>query len=371
MKKALDWGATGFLISYQFLLLLSLPFYFYYATPSLPLVAIAVALLYITGMSVTGGYHRYFSHRTYKAHPAIESFLLFFGAMAMQSSALRWAYDHRLHHAHVDTDRDPYSIKKGFWYAHFLWMLEKADPIDPKLVSDLKQNPRVMFQHRFIIPLMFGTNVLAWAFVGWLLNDYLGAFFIAVALRIFVLHHLTWFINSLAHTWGDKPFCQEQTAVNNLILSFLTFGEGYHNYHHVFAKDYRNGVRWYHFDPTKWMIWTLSKLGLVKDLRRVDQLTIKKRMVLERKALLLEKIEKLPYSKQEQLTDMVESTASKMIEKIVRFSKLYKELHTINQKAIVLKIRDELEKLHASFKEDWKNWKRLSKGILSQKPISR
>lgn len=369
MKKPIDWGIAGFLISYQFLLLLSLPFYFYFAAPSLTLVGISIALLFIVGMSVTGGYHRYFSHRTFKAHPVVESVLLFFGAMAMQSSALRWAHDHRLHHAHVDTDQDPYSINKGFWYAHFMWMLEKADPIDPKLVSDLRQNPRVVFQHRFIIHLMFGTNALVWLFVGWLLNDYLGAFFIAVALRIFVLHHFTWFINSLAHTWGDKPFCQEQTAVNNLILSFLTFGEGYHNYHHVFAKDYRNGVRWYHFDPTKWMIWILSKLGLVKDLRRVDKLTIKKRMVLERKALLLEKIGKLPYVRQEQLAEQIESISNKMIEKLMSFSNLCRELRNFKQPALISKVKKEIFDLRMSLKEDWKQWKLLSRGILSLKPI--
>src|SRR5205085_875743 len=150
----------------------------------------------------------------------------------------------------------------------------KADPINNKLVTDLLQNPRVMFQHRFILPLMFGSNALVWFITGWLFHDFLGAFVITVGLRIFALHHFTWFINSLAHTWGDKPFCQEQTAVNNAVLSLLTFGEGYHNYHHVFAKDYRNGVRWFHFDPAKWLIWTLSKIGLTKDLRRIDKLTI-------------------------------------------------------------------------------------------------
>src|SRR5690606_15880861 len=124
------------------------------------------------------------------------------------------------------TDRDPYSIKKGFWYAHFGWLLYKQEEIDPKVVSDLLQNPRVMFQHRHPIASMVVTNALATVFFGWLCGDFLGAFVIALWLRLFCLHHCTWFINSLAHTWGDKPFCQEQTAVNNLILSFLTFGEG-------------------------------------------------------------------------------------------------------------------------------------------------
>ncbi len=366
MKKPIDWGMASFLISYQLFLLISLPFYFYFATTSLAMFGIGALLLYTAGLSVTAGYHRYFSHRTYKTRPIVESVLLFFGALALQGSALKWSHDHRLHHAHVDTDEDPYSINKGFWYAHFLWMLEKAKPIEPKLVSDLMQNPRVMFQHRFILPLMFGSNALVWLLVGWLMNDYLGSFFIAVALRIFVLHHFTWFINSLAHTWGDRPFCQEQTAVNNYALCFLTFGEGYHNYHHVFAKDYRNGVRWFHFDPTKWLIWTLSRFGLIKDLRRMDKLTIKKRLVLERKALLLEKIEKLPHVKQQQLVDQVESASSKMLDKLVSFNNLYKELRTVKQPALI----KEFKLIQASLKEDWKNWKQLSRGILNQKTIS-
>ncbi|MEZ5314922.1 MAG: acyl-CoA desaturase [Chlamydiales bacterium] len=365
MNKSFDWRISLFLISYQLLLIFSLPFYFYYMQPSAVLIVLSIILLFITGISVTGGYHRYFSHRTYKAHPLIESLLLFFGGMAMEGSALRWAYEHRLHHAYVDTEKDPYSIKKGFLYAHFLWMLEKARPIEEKLVSDLIKNPRVMFQDKLIFFFMFGTNFLVWIVMGWLLNDYIGSFFIAVALRIFILHHLTWFINSLAHTWGNKPFCQEQTAVNNLILSFLTFGEGYHNYHHVFPKDYRNGVKWYHFDPTKWIIWILSKLKLVRDLKQVDQLTIKKRMVIERKALLLKKIHNIDYVRQEELTSQVEIIASKILEKIMNFTHLYKELDKFKQPAITSKIHYELYCLHASLKEDWKQWKLLSREILN------
>ncbi len=347
-KRPFDWSVGGFLISYQVLLLLALPFYFIYASPTWALFGISAAILYTSGLCITGGYHRYFSHKTYKTHPIIESVLLLFGALAMQSSALRWSHDHRLHHAHVDTDDDPYSIKKGFWYAHFFWMLYKPDPIDPKLVSDLTRNPRVMFQHRYILPLMFGGNALVWLVLGWLLNDYLGAFIIGVGLRIFVLHHLTWFINSLAHTWGDRPFCQEQTAVNNLVLSFLTFGEGYHNYHHVFAKDYRNGVRWFHFDPTKWIIWGLSKIGLARDLHRMDKLTIKKRMIIERKALLLSNLRTLPAETRIKLTNEVEQLSSSLLEKLNDLKKPKKP---------------DLKIIRARLKEDWKNWKRLSRVV--------
>ena len=203
--------------------------------------------------------------------------------MSCQGSVLRWAFDHRNHHAFVDTDDDPYSIKKGFWYAHFLWLMVNPKPIEPKTVPDLMRNKMVAFQHRYYPYLMVLSNALVFLFCGWMLNDFWGAFFLVTWMRIFLLHHFTWFINSLAHTWGDKPFCQEQSAVNNFIISLLTFGEGYHNFHHTFANDYRNGIRWYHFDPTKWMIWTLAKLRLASDLKRMDAYTIKKRMVIEEK----------------------------------------------------------------------------------------
>ena len=280
-KNGFNWVPALFLIIYQTILLAALPFYFYYAEVSISMMIITFVLLYATGLSITGGYHRLYSHRTFKTHGLIEWILMFFGSMAGQGSALRWCYDHRLHHAFVDTDEDPYSIKKGFWYAHFLWILQKPKTIDPKVVPDLMNNPLLVFQHRFYGILFIGSNLLVFLTLGWLMNDFLGALVMAVGVRLFLLHHFTWFINSLAHTRGDKPFSQEHSAVNNYVISLLTFGEGYHNYHHTYANDYRNGIYWYQFDPTKWLIWILSKMGLVQNLRTVDHLTIKKRIVIE------------------------------------------------------------------------------------------
>lgn len=370
-NRSFDWAVGGFLIGYQALLLLALPFYFMYSIPSWTLVVTTIVLFFVIGISVTGGYHRYFSHRTYKTNPMVEWVLLFFSAMSIQSSALRWSHDHRLHHAHVDTDDDPYSINKGFWYAHFYWMLQKPEPIDTKIVSDLVKNPRVMFQHRFIVLFMFGGNALLWLVLGWIFNDYLGAFFVGICLRIFVLHHLTWFINSLAHTWGDRPFCQEQTAVNNFVLSILTFGEGYHNYHHVFAKDYRNGVRWYHFDPTKWTIWTLSKLGLAHDLRQMDELVIKQRMVHERKSLLLDRLKELCSDKKDEMEKKVQEMSAKLDETIASCKSMYDNLQKLKKQAqdaaMISKINQEIRLLHLSLKQDWKKWRQLSKSIFRLK----
>lgn len=374
----MDWknfnkGPALFLIIYQTLLILALPFYFYYDLPGWKMVLATFILLYLTGLSITVGYHRLYSHRSYRAHPIFEGLVLFFGAMAGQGSVLRWAFDHRLHHAHVDTDEDPYSINKGFWYAHFLWIMEKPKTIDPKVVPDLMKNRMVQFQDRHIGLLMIFTNVAAFLFVGWLLNDYVGAFFLSLWTRMFMLHHFTWFINSLAHTWGDKPFCQEQTAVNNYVIALLTFGEGYHNFHHTFANDYRNGIRWYQFDPSKWVIWSLSKVGLVTGLKRMDPFTIKKRMVLERKQLLLEKLVDLWYVKKDELEKKVMELSDDILKKISETNQLmeqYRQFRQTKERESLKEVKIQIQQLKKSLKQDWRRWVYLSRNILKLKPLS-
>ena len=368
-----NWGPVIFLVTYQGLLLASLPFYFYFNTPALGIVITSIIMLYATGLSITGGYHRYYAHRTYRTGSVVEAILLFLGAMTAQGSALRWSFDHRIHHAYVDTDNDPYSIQKGFWYAHCMWILEKPRPIDPKVVSDLFKNKLVMFQHNHYKPLMIGSNALVVVLFGWLFNDFLGALVILCFLRMFVLHHFTWFINSLAHTWGEKPFCQEQSAVDNYFLSLLTFGEGYHNYHHTFANDYRNGIRWFHFDPTKWLIWTLHKLGLAEGLKRTDPITVQKRIVVESKVMLLEQIKKACTEKREDLERVVMEMSDEIVTKIARFNQLKEHyLQTKREQIsrdIIKGMRMELKVLKKSLRHDWRQWVQLSKDIMRLEPM--
>ena len=153
--------------------------------------------------------------------PAAEAVLLFFATVAIQGSALRWSFEHRLHHKYVDTDDDPYSIKKGFWYAHVLWLFDKAKPIDTKRVPDLVANPLVSFQHKYFAWLSIGSNIGLWLVTGWIFNDFLGAFVLTWWLRLMISHHLTWFVNSLAHYWGEQTFSKEHTARDNAIVAFL------------------------------------------------------------------------------------------------------------------------------------------------------
>jgi stearoyl-CoA desaturase (Delta-9 desaturase) len=364
-----NWIPGLFILGYHLLLLVGLPFYFFYCTPSWGLALSAVILLYITGLSVTAGYHRLYAHTTYRINPVIEGVLLFFATMATQGSALRWAFDHRHHHAFVDTDRDPYSIKKGFWYAHFLWLFEKPKEIENRVVADLLRNPLIRFQHRFYAPLMIITNGLSILFVGWYLNDYLGAFVFAWLIRLFFLHHFTWFINSLAHTWGARTFCQELSAVDNYLISLLTFGEGYHNYHHTFAYDYRNGVHWYHFDPTKWLIWTLRTLGLASNLKRNQRYFIEEKVLLDRKRILLEKIHlslgECKETWEEKITKLTESVVAKLRE-VSQLRELYRKLKTKKGegKEHVRALREQIKEIKRDLKKELRHWALLSRDVM-------
>lgn len=371
-SRGINWGPVTFLITYHVILFAALPFYFYYNNPSWGMILTSIILLFFTGISITAGYHRYFSHKAFKASPTIEAILVFLGSMTAQGSILRWSYDHRLHHAYVDTNEDPYTIKKGFWYAHFLWIIEKPRTIESKLVADLERKKMVMFQHKYYPFMMVGSNAIATLFVGWLLNDYLGAFILSLWVRLFFLHHFTWFINSLAHTWGDKPFCTEQTAVDNFLISLVTFGEGYHNYHHTYANDYRNGIKWYHFDPTKWIVWALSKVGLVSDLKRMDPYTIKKRIVLERKGLLNDRLTDLWYVKKEELEKNIQEISDRILDKIYEFKKLtekYRAAKKQKEKELLVSLKEEIRQLKKSLKTDWKEWKTLSANIMRLRPL--
>lgn len=165
--------------------------------------------------------------------------------------------------------------------------------IDKKVVHDLKDDWMVQFQYKHYYWLFSILNLVAFLGFGLISNDFLGAFFVVLLARVFLLHHSTWFINSLAHTWGGKSYSQKISAVNNFWCAILTFGEGYHNYHHTFAGDYRNGHKFFHFDPSKWFIWVISKFGLASGLRKMDGLTIEKRLLHEEKEVVLESLANL------------------------------------------------------------------------------
>ena len=170
-----------------------------------------------------------------------------------------------------DNERDPYSAGRGLWFSHMGWMLRDypTNKEDFSNAPDLQRDPVVMWQHRHYVALTVIMNVALPALVGWWAGDVIGGLLLVGLLRLVVNHHVTFFINSLAHFWGRQPYTDENSARDNDILAFLTYGEGYHNFHHIFQSDYRNGVRWYQWDPSKWLINLCAWLGLASELNRV------------------------------------------------------------------------------------------------------
>lgn len=236
----------------------------------------------LNGLSITAGYHRLWAHNTYKAHPLLRWFFALFGAAATQNSILIWASGHRRHHRFVDdNDNDPYSAKRGFWFSHIGWMLRDypTGRVDFSNVPDLQRDPIAVFQHKHYVPLAIAMNLLPAIVAGWLCGDVWGGIIWVGFLRLVANHHVTFFINSLAHIWGKRPYTDANTARDNFWLALVTWGEGYHNFHHIFQTDYRNGVRWWQFDPTKWLIYGASKLGLARQLNRIEDFKIQRALL--------------------------------------------------------------------------------------------
>src|SRR6202162_353803 len=268
-----NWPTSSFLIGTLFLSLSAVPVYLYFFGIDWFQIGLFFVMFSACGFSITVGYHRLFSHLTFQAHWTVRLFTLVFGAGAFENSALLWACEYRTHHKHVDHDEDPYCISKGFFHAHIGWLMFKLNPLPPfDNVADLQKDPLVRWQHRYIH--WIGTlvafvlpTILGFAWGGWI--SALGAFLLAGVARVVVLQHCTFCINSLCHYLGKRPYSSKCSARDSWIMAMVTFGEGYHNFHHEFQYDYRNGVKPWQFDPTKWIIWTLSKLGMAGKLKRV------------------------------------------------------------------------------------------------------
>ncbi|MDE0950755.1 MAG: fatty acid desaturase [Halioglobus sp.] len=239
----------------------------------------ALAFLYLNGMSITGGYHRLWAHKSYEASPALKWFFAFWGAGALQNSILIWASDHRRHHRNVDDNElDPYSAGRGLWFSHIGWMLREYNTNDPDFsnVRDLQRDPIVMWQDKHYVALTAFMNLGLPLLLGIWHGEIIGTVLLVGLLRLVVNHHVTFFINSLAHYWGSRPYTESNSARDNGFLAFLTYGEGYHNYHHIFQSDYRNGIRWWQWDPTKWMIALCARVGLASELNRVSNFKVQR-----------------------------------------------------------------------------------------------
>ena len=271
-KAKINWVNTLFLLGLPPLTATALGFYIFHNGVAWSDVLILLVMYWTTGLAITAGYHRYYSHRAFECHPIVQLYFLLFGAAAYENSVECWGSDHRLHHRYVDQEKDPYNINKGFFWAHMGWIFfDSPTPAMPANIPDLKKDSLVQWQHRhyFTIGTIVGFGVpLAWGFA---FGRPLGALLWGGFLRVILVHHGTFFINSAAHVFGRRPYSIKTSARDSDWLAFFSFGEGYHNFHHTFPSDYRNGIRWYQWDPTKWLIGTLHGFGFTKSLKRTDE----------------------------------------------------------------------------------------------------
>tara|TARA_R110002096_G_scaffold23511_3_gene74819 strand:+ start:2280 stop:3389 length:1110 start_codon:yes stop_codon:yes gene_type:complete len=329
-----NWFTSGFLVLTLFTALIGTPIYFINYGFDPVIIGMFFFFFFATGMSITLGYHRLFAHKAFKAGKTVKLFTLLFGAAAFEDSALDWSSDHRIHHKHVDEEADPYDISKGFFWAHMGWIFFKLYPRELNNVGDLKKDPLVAWQNRYHQIIGVSVGLVLPTVIGALYNGWVGAlggFLVSGVARLVAVQHCTFLINSLCHTMGNRPYDVNTSARDHWFMAVFTFGEGYHNYHHSFQHDYRNGVKPWQWDPTKWAIWTLSKLGLVSDLRRVSD-----------EKIVLAELREIKTQTEEQIADnsitspTCQEAYDKLLELSQQLSEGYRELEKAGSDRIKL-----------------------------------
>lgn len=341
-----EWVTSGFLIITALLTFTVVPAYFYFFGWDWFLFGVFLFYYPATGMSITVGYHRLFSHKAFKAKWPVKLFVLLFGAAAFENSALWWSSEHRKHHKHVDTDDDPYDITKGFFWAHMGWLMFKLKPSTPMdNVQDLRKDELVMWQDKWVHAIAFFMSFILPACIGYVyaiatgnlspMAGALGGLLIPGVARVVLVQHATFCINSLCHMIGSRPYSTSHSARDSWIAAIFTMGEGYHNYHHEFQWDYRNGVKPWQLDPSKWIIWALSKLRLTADLKRVPNERILLAETRETKRQLTDQI-----SKFQQLSghssDLIEQTISSLENLGDRLTEICEELQNAAHEKMIL-----------------------------------
>lgn len=257
-RKQYDLGAMipFLLIHASVLLVLTVPF-------SASMVAWLVGSYYLRMFGVTGGYHRYFSHRSFKLNRFWQFCLAFLAQTSGQKGALWWAAHHRDHHLYSDRKEDLHSpVHEGFWWSHLGWILsDEYDTYDPKRIADLVKYPELRWLDRLhLVPTVIYA-VAIYLIGGW------PAFVWGYLVATVALYHGTFLINSLAHIWGSRRFPTPDESRNNFWLALVTMGEGWHNNHHHFMSSVRQGIRWWEIDLTFYVLRILSVVGIARDLR--------------------------------------------------------------------------------------------------------
>jgi stearoyl-CoA desaturase (Delta-9 desaturase) len=229
---------------------------------SWPDLALLAAMYSLIKLGEEVGIHRMLSHRSFQPHPVVKFVLLVLGSMTVEGPVLEWAAIHIRHHARADREGDPHSPVEGFFHAHIGWLFKGRIP-DPNIYCrHLLQDPIVVLVNRTYVLWVMLSLVLPLIIGGW------SAFLWAGLVRVFLVHHVTFSINSVCHTFGKREFETSDQSRNEWVVGLLAFGEGWHNNHHAFPRSAFHGLHWWQFDLSGYLIWTLERLGLARDVYR-------------------------------------------------------------------------------------------------------
>jgi len=327
--------------------------------------------MFWNGLSITAGYHRLWSHKTYKAHPVIRVVFAIGGALAVQNSIRIWCSDHRHHHQFTDhLDKDPYSAQRGFWYSHMGWMLRDYQACDTDFsnIKDLDKDSVVVWQDKHYAALALSSNFLLTTLIGAMLGDAIGGLLLLGFLRLILSHHTTFFINSLAHFWGSQPYSDGNSSRDNPIIAFFTYGEGYHNFHHTFQWDYRNGIHWYQYDPTKWLIRVLSWCSLTSDLKRIAPEKIEQSMASMQLQRARDKINKFKLNNHQLWLEQLETEYSHLVEALNEWASYRQHWLELKRESLLKKwdeteTRQKLRDLETALDFRRQQWKMLTEQL--------
>ena len=243
-----------------------------------PDLALLATLYSLIALGVTIGYHRMLTHRSFRPHPVVKLILLILGSMSLEGSALSWAATHIKHHAHSDREGDPHSPIEGFFHAHMGWLFRDS-MADPNVYCrNLVKDPIVVFVSRTFLLWVALSLVIPFLIGGWTGLLWGGL------VRIFLTHHVTWSVNSVCHTFGKREFETNDRSHNEWLVGLLGFGEGWHNNHHAFPRSAFHGLHWWQFDLSGYIIWTLERLGLAREVYRVSPVSLSRRSTHKQKS---------------------------------------------------------------------------------------
>ena len=243
-------------------------------------LGLLLGMYILTALGITVGFHRLFVHHSFETYTWVKFVLTILGSMAVEEPMLKWVAIHRRHHQYSDTLGDPHSpqheghglfgLLRGFWHAHIGWFFMPDPPDLDHYVKDLRAS-RTLRVASYLFPLWVALGLVIPAVLGGVITlSWMGVWTGLIwggLVRVFLVHHVTWSVNSACHLWGFRTYRSHDQSRNNVLFGILALGEGWHNTHHAFPTSARHGLRWWQIDVSYWVIRTLALLGLAWNLK--------------------------------------------------------------------------------------------------------